>query len=319
MKARLLWGAAAGAVAAISARAAASWIERQPDPVPYERLRREPEGEEAFLPRPDGTVLRTIVAGEGPPVVLAHGYGASLLEWNLVQATLVAIGHRVIVFDQRGHGGSSLGADGIGSGPMAQDYVAVLEHFDVRDAVLVGHSMGGFLALRAVLDHPAVARRLRGLVLFATWAGCIYDGAPHNRLQIPLLEMGILQRLARTRTGGLLFGAAQCGKRPSPAMIEVFLEVFLQQAHASLVPIVRAFAREDRYPRLAEIAVPTVVMVGSADRSTPSSHARRLAAGIPGARLITVPDAGHMLNWEGPDALVQAVSSLHDGRCPPDA
>ncbi|MGV9252344.1 hypothetical protein [Streptomyces sp. NPDC003697] len=60
--------------------------------------------------------------------------------------------------------------------------------------------------------------------------------------------MGILQRLARTRTGGLLFGAAQCGKRPSPAMIEVFLDVFLQQAHASLVPIVRAFAREDRYP-----------------------------------------------------------------------
>ncbi|MFE5754589.1 alpha/beta fold hydrolase [Streptomyces massasporeus] len=314
MKVRLLWGAAAGAVAAIAARAAAGWIERQPDPVPYERLRREPEGEEAFLPRPDGTVLRIIVAGEGPTVVLAHGYGASLLEWNLVQATLVAGGHRVIVFDQRGHGGSTLGADGIGSGPMAQDYVAVLEHFDVRDAVLVGHSMGGFLALRAVLDHPAVARRLRGLVLFATWAGRIYDGAPHNRLQIPLLEMGILQRLARTRTGGILFGAAQCGKRPSPAMIEVFLEVFLQQAHASLVPIVRAFAREDRYPRLAEIAVPTVVMVGSADRSTPPSHARRLAAGIPGARLITVPDAGHMMNWEDPHALVQAVSSLHDGR-----
>ncbi|MFD9934052.1 alpha/beta fold hydrolase [Streptomyces massasporeus] len=197
---------------------------------------------------------------------------------------------------------------------MAQDYDAVLEHFDVRDAVLVGHSMGGFLALRAVLDHPAVARRLRGLVLFATWAGRIYDGAPHNRLQIPLLEMGILQWPARTRTGGILFGAAQCGKRPSPAMIEVFLEVFLQQAHASLVPIVRAFAREDRYPRLAEITVPTVVMVGSADRSTPPSHARRLATGIPGARLITVPDAGHMLNWENPHALVQAVSSLHDGR-----
>ncbi|MFD5744537.1 alpha/beta fold hydrolase [Streptomyces massasporeus] len=259
-------------------------------------------------------MLRTIVAGEGPPVVLAHGYGASLLEWNLVQATLVAGGHRVIVFDQRGHGGSTLGADGIGSVPMAQDYAAVLEHFDVRDAVLVGHSMGGFLALRAVLDHPAVARRLRGLALFATWAGRSYDGAQHNRLQIPLLEMGILQRLARTRTGGILFGAAQCGKRPSPAMIEVFLEVFLQQAHAPLVPIVRAFAREDRYPRLAEIAVPTVVMVGSADRSTPPSHARRLAAGLPGARLITVPDAGHMLNWEDPHALVQAVSSLHDGR-----
>jgi pimeloyl-ACP methyl ester carboxylesterase len=312
VKPGLVWGAAGAAVAAIAARAVAAGIERQPDPVPHERLRREPEGEEVFLSRPDGTVLRAVVAGEGPPVVLAHGYGVSLLEWNLVQAALVASGHRVVVFDQRGHGGSTFGSDGIGSGPMAGDYLAVLEHFDVGDGVLVGHSMGGFVALRALLDHPGAARRLRGLVLCATWAGRIHDGAPHNRLQIPLLETGVLQQLARTRTGGTLFGAVQCGKRPSPAMIDVFLDVFLRQDHARLVPIVRAFAREDRYPRLAEITVPTVVMVGSADRSTPPSHARRLAAGIPGARLVTVPDAGHMLNWENPHALVEAVVSLHE-------
>ena len=51
-------------------------------------------------------------------------------------------------------------------------------------------------------------------------------------------------------------------------------------------------------------------MVGSADRNTVPSHARRLAAGVPGARLITVPDAGHMLNWEPPDALVEVVASF---------
>ncbi|MGW1957634.1 alpha/beta fold hydrolase [Streptomyces sp. NPDC001920] len=312
MKSRLVWGAAGAAVAALAARAVADGIERQPDPVPRDVLRREPEGDEVFLSRPDGTVLRAVVAGEGPPVVLAHGYGVSLLEWNMVQATLVARGYRVIVFDQRGHEGSTCGADGIGSGPMARDCLAVLEHFGVEDGVLVGHSMGGFVALRAVLDHPGVARRLRGLVLFATWAGRIYDGAPHNRLQIPLLETGLLQQLARTRTGGILFGAAQCGKRPSPAMIDVFLDVFLRQDHALLLPVVRAFARENRYPRLPEITVPTVVMVGSADRSTPPSHARRLTAGIPGARLVVVPDAGHMLNWENPQALVEAVVCLHE-------
>jgi pimeloyl-ACP methyl ester carboxylesterase len=161
-----------------------------------------------------------------------------------------------------------------------------------------------------VLDHPDVAERLRGLVLFATWAGRILDGAPQNRLQIPLLERGVLQRLARTRTVGVLFGAAQCGLRPSPAMISVFRDLFLRQDHRPLLPILRAFAREDRYPRLAEITVPTVVMVGSADRSTPPSHSQRLAAGVPGARLVTVPDAGHMLNWEASDALIEVVESL---------
>ena len=74
---------------------------------------------------------------------------------------------------------------------MAADDAAVLEHFDVRDGVLVGHSMGGFVAIRAVLDHPELAQRLRGLVLFATLAGRILDGAPQNRLPILLLQSGV--------------------------------------------------------------------------------------------------------------------------------
>jgi non-heme chloroperoxidase len=294
----------------LAARVTARKIESNPDPIPYERLRREPGGAEVFIPRPDGAVLRALTAGDGSPVVLAHGYGVSLLEWNVVWDALTTAGHRVIAFDQRGHGRSTLGRDGADSRTMAGDYAAVLDHFDVHNAVLVGHSMGGFLAIRALLDHPRLAGRLRGLVLFATWAGRIYDGAPQNRLQIPLLRMGLIQRWMRTRTGGVLFGAAQCGTRPSPAMISVFREVFLRQDHRPLLPVLRAFAHEDRYPRLAEITVPTAVMIGSADRTTPPIHSRRLVDGLPNGRLITVPDAGHMLNWEGAGPLVDAVRSF---------
>ena len=119
---------------------------------------------------------------------------------------LLGRGDRVIAFDQRGHGRSTIGSAGIGSETMAADDAAVLDHFDVHDGVLVGYSMGGFVAIRAVLDHPEMAQRLRGFVLFATWAGRILDGAPQNRLQIPLLEYGIFQRLMRTRTGGRTVG-----------------------------------------------------------------------------------------------------------------
>jgi pimeloyl-ACP methyl ester carboxylesterase len=196
---------------------------------------------------------------------------------------------------------------------MAADDAAVLEHFEVRDGVLVGHSTGGFIAIRALVEHPELAGRLRGLVLCASWAGRILDGAPQNWLQIPLLQTGVMQQLMRTRTGRVLIGASMGGKHPSPAMIEVGSDMFLQQDHGPLLPILRACMREDRYPRLAEIAVPTVVMVGSADRTTPPSHARRLAAGVPGARLVTVPDAGHILNWEAPDALVDVIGSFEKG------
>lgn len=295
-----------------AARAMVMRIQQNPDPFPPERLIAEPEGAHVEITRPDGTVLHALVAGQGPPVVFVHGYTARILEWTFVWDELQARGFRVIAFDQRGHGRSTLGSDGIGSAPMAADIAAVLQHFDVRDGVLVGHSMGGFVSIRAVLDHADVAQRLRGLVLFATWAGRILDGAPQNRLQIPLLQYGILQRLLRNKTIAVLFGAAQCGARPSPAMISVFVELFNQHVaeHGPLLPIVRAFSREDRYPRLGEIAVPTVVMVGTADRTTPPHHSRRLAEGIPGARLVSVPDAGHLLNWEAADALIEAIESF---------
>ncbi len=315
MRTGLAAGAALGTTGLLGwagLRAVVEWIERNPDPLTREQLLAEPQGEEVTITRPDGTALRALAAGEGPPIVLVHGYTVTLAEWNIVWDALLERGYRVIAFDQRGHGRSTLGAEGIGSHPMAADIAAVLQHFDVSDAVLVGHSMGGFVSIRALLDHADVSQRLRGLVLFATWAGRVMDGAPQNKVQIPLLERGILQRMLRYRTVGVLFGAAQCGKRPSPAMVSVFTEGFRQHVdeHGPLLPIVRAFSREDRYPRLGEITVPTVVMVGAADRTTPPNHSRRMADGIPGARMVTVAEAGHALNWEAPDELVKVIESL---------
>jgi non-heme chloroperoxidase len=309
---------AVGLIGLRSARAVVARIELNPDPFPRDVLARELQGEEALISRPDGTVLRAVAAGDGPPVVPAHGFGVTVVSWNIVWDLLLARGHRVIAFDQRGHGRSTLGSDGIGSAPMAADYAAVLEHFDVRDGVLVGHSMGGFVAIRAVLDHLDIACRLRGLVLFAAFAGDVLAGAPQNWLQLPLLQFGILRRLVQTRTGGTLFGAAQCGTTPSPAMIAVFRDVFTRQNLKPLIPILHAAMRENRYPRLGEISVPTVVMVGSADRTTPPGHGQRLTAGIPGARLVTVPDAGHMLNWEteGPSTLVDVIDSFQPQPAP---
>ena len=103
----------------------------------------------------------------------------------------------------------------------------------------------------------------------------------------------------------MLIGASMGGKHPSRAMIAVGRDMFLQQDHRPLLPILRACMREDRYPRLAEITVPTVVMVGSVDRTTVPGHSRRLAAGV--------PDAGHIQNWEAPDALVDVIGLFEKG------
>jgi pimeloyl-ACP methyl ester carboxylesterase len=300
--------AAGGAV--LAARSAAARIQALPDPVSLERLRQEPKGDVRTVECPDGTALRIVVAGAGPTVVLAHGIGLSVLEWNLVWDILVERGYRVVAFDQRGHTRSTIGADGIGSRAMAGDYLTVLEAVDAHDAILVGHSMGGFLALAAVLEVPGVAERLDGLVLVGTFAGNLFGGTPRDRAKALLLRTGLPQwAVARSPTAATLLGATFFGE-PSPAMVRAMLDTFLAQNVGPVRPILGLFATEDRYDRLAEIDLPTVVICGRKDRAAPPRHSQRLATGIPGARLVWVERKGHMLNWEAPEVIVDAVTSL---------
>lgn len=305
---------AAAAAATLGARRRAHAIRQGSDPYPYEVLSTEPRGETLTVDRPDGTRIRVVTAGEGPTVVLAHGIYMSVIEWSVLWDMLLARGYRVVAFDQRGHGESTIGADGISTLSMAGDYLAVLEAVDARDAVLLAHSMGGFLAVAAVLDVPGVAERLRGLILMSTFAGDVLKGAPQNKAQIPLIKSGLLPAMAGNDTVGTLFGAGLCGDDVSPAMVQVFLETFRKADHRPLVPILEAFGAEDRGDRLGEITVPTIVLCGSKDQTTPPWQSERLAAGIPGAQGWWVPRAGHMLNWEAPDAIVEAVAELSKPR-----
>lgn len=294
-----------------AARRQAAKLRAMPDRFPLDVLSKEPEGEELTIERPDGTRLRAVHRGEGPAVVLAHGYGASILEWNVIFDMLVAEGMRVVAFDQRGHGKSTIGAGGIGSSQMAGDYRAVLEHLDVRDGVLVGHSMGTFAGVVFLLDHAECAKeRLRGTVLVSPTAGGLARGAPQTRIQVPLIRSGLMTRIVKSETYGPFFGASLMGDEKSPAAIEAFNYVFCAQDHLRLVPIMKALMEEDHYPRLGEIRAPVVVVCGEQDRTTPSWHARRLGAEIPGARNVWVPGKGHLLNWEAPEAVVEAVRSL---------
>ncbi|MDH3306127.1 MAG: alpha/beta hydrolase, partial [Acidimicrobiia bacterium] len=187
----ILGTAAIGGLGHLAAKGIADKLQRNPDPWQLSELLHPTPGDEVVVERDDGTLLHSKVAGDGPTVMLAHGYGFNLGEWNLVAERLVAGGRRVITFDQRGHGRSTIGAEGLGSPQMAGDYAAVLEHHGVRDAVLVGHSMGTFLSMKFCLQHPDIARdRLKGMVLVSPLAGKANEGAPQNQLQIPLIKVG---------------------------------------------------------------------------------------------------------------------------------
>lgn len=302
--------AAAAVTAAVAAESRAARIRGLPDPVPLADLLREPPGQDTTVERLDGTRLRVRVAGEGPTVVLTHGIALTLGEWNLVAELLLADGYRVVAFDARGHGQSTIGSHGVSAPVMAADLAAVLEATHATEVTLVGHSMGGYLALEAVLEVPGVADRLAGLVLVASFAGDILDGAPQNRAEAPILRSHLLPRLTANPTIGTLFAASFFGPHPSPAMLTAFLGMVLARDNAPLLPLLDAFTGDDLLTRLSTIGVPTVIVCGRADRTTPPRDSRRMSAAIPGSRTIWVDDAGHMLPWEAPTAIRDAIATI---------
>jgi pimeloyl-ACP methyl ester carboxylesterase len=316
MRLPLLSLAALGGLGALLLRRTHDQIVANPDPAPPAVIGTDPPGRTRWIDRPDGTRIRVVEAGEGPTVVLAHGFGVSILAWSLVQPALVEAGYHVVAFDWRGHGRTTIGTDGVQPEVIAEDYVAVFEEMDLTDAVLVGHSTGGYLAIATLLDHPAFADRLAGLVLFGSFAGEALKDAPQNRLQIPLIKSGVFGAVLRTELIGLPFAASIYGPDPSPAACRAFLEDFQQTDLEGVLPLLDRLATTGFYDRMGEIDVPTVVVCGEHDHTTPRWHSEALGRDIPGARNVWVAGGGHGINWSHPESLVEVVNSLSSSAAP---
>lgn len=128
-----------------------------------------PEGELFTLHTDDGADLAVLVAGDGPVVVLPHCWTGGMSIWAPVARGLVAGGHRVVLYDQRGHGSSTLGTGPISIDRLGLDLAVVLERLDVNDVVLAGHSMGGMtIQALAKVRSDVLAGRVSGVVLAST-------------------------------------------------------------------------------------------------------------------------------------------------------
>ncbi len=118
----------------------------------------------------DGGSLHILERGQGRPVVLLHGVTLKAELWS-PQLHDLGVDHRVLAVDLRGHGRSRPGDDGYGMEILGRDVATVLTELDLRDALVVGHSMGGMATLAFALAHPEVRReRVAGLGLVATAA-----------------------------------------------------------------------------------------------------------------------------------------------------
>lgn len=247
-------------------------------------------------------IERDAATGRGaPPIVLSHGITLSSRVWARQIRSFSSAGFRTVAIDGRGHGESTVGDSGHSIENLAADLRSVLEALDLRDALLVGHSMGGMAVQAFAVHHPeVVAERVSGLALLSTSPRALVSDAHRTRRGLEraagwVPDVGVVMR---QRNLGLLVARIGFGDDPDPRCVEATRQMLGECSRDTIRDAGRALFELDLTPELPGLDVPTLVVVGSADLLTPPRDARQIADLVPGARLVEMPRAGHMLMYE---------------------
>jgi pimeloyl-ACP methyl ester carboxylesterase len=258
-----------------------------------------------------GVRLRYFYGGEGPPLLLVHGYGGAA--WNYAELAPLLPGRRLLIPDLPGHGAST----GLPATPTLAGFADVLaglcEEEGLPQVDVVGHSLGGVVGLRLAERRPQLVRRL----VLAAAAGITSS----TRLsEVVITIAGVLRpaRIAARRVDRiaasprlrrLVFGRFEVSD--ADALSELAVHGFLQGAalHTDTLAAGLALAKDDPRRGLGAVRCPVLVLWGARDRQVPIEdgfeYARRLRAPV---RVIV--DCGHLLIGERPDACARAIDDF---------
>ncbi|PZR78320.1 MAG: alpha/beta hydrolase [Candidatus Aeolococcus gillhamiae] len=263
---------------------------------------------ETRVAAPDGAELAVTVIGDGPPLLLIPGLGATRVVFDPIVA-LLAPRFRVAVYDQRGIGASQLSPGPYSTAQLGDDAATVLDGLEIDQATVLGASFGGMVAQQLVVRHPD---RVATLLLAATGPG----GAHLVREPDPSSIDALLGKGARTPADAYRIA---CTVLYSGSFQEEHADFIEQQVRdrAGRPVAARAFQAQlaasrghDVWEQLRWIAAPTMVMHGSEDAVMPLANAEALAARVPRAVLDVFDGAGHLFFHEQPERTAQAVDAF---------
>jgi len=238
--------------------------------------------------------------GEGPPVVCLHGIGGAAHLWQATAAGLP--GRRLLAWNQPGYGGTPL-LEPLSFPALADALAAQLEAPQVD---LVGHSMGGMIAMEFCLRHPG---RVRRLVLYATTPA--FGGRDPGFAQAFMAaRLGPLDRGKTMAECAAALAGGMCGPGADPAAEPAIIAAMAEVPEASYRATLACLATFDRREAIAGIAAPTLCLAGSVDKAAPARTMERMAQGIPGARHLMVEGAGHMIHLEQPGQFQAALQQF---------
>lgn len=241
----------------------------------------------------NGIRTRYLLAGKAgaPTVILAHGLAADLTMWY-PQLDLLSRSFSVLCYDIRGHGGTRATPGDYTLALLAQDVLALMDYLGMATAHYVGLSLGGMIGQHLGAWH---GERLRSLTLCATtsnapkaaWDARVSEVRAHGIA--PLVEATVDRWVT------------PAFKREQPARIEQIRAMVHGTSVDGYAGSAAAIRDMELAPVLGRVRVPTLVVAGEADMSTPLAMLEHIADSIPGAQLLRVADAAHMPTMERPD------------------
>ncbi|CAM5465157.1 alpha/beta fold hydrolase [Streptomyces griseus] len=270
----------------------------------------------------DGSRIHVELHGpeDAPAVVLAHGWTCNTRFWD-AQVRELAADHRVIAYDQRGHGLTpEPGPGGYSTNALADDLEAVLAGTLApgRKAVLAGHSMGG-MTLMAAAARPGLREHAAAVLLCSTGS---------TRLTAEARVLPLRAGALRTRLTTVVLGAkaplgpvtpvskkilkyATMGRGSAPDRVDACARIVHACPRRARVEWGHVLADLDLAAGVRELRVPTAVIAGTDDRLTPPVHARTIAAALPvGLGLTELAGMGHMTPVEAPEAVTAKIREL---------
>ncbi|MFF6773894.1 alpha/beta fold hydrolase [Streptomyces sp. NPDC012637] len=285
-------------------------------------------------PKPAASRRRRLFGRKAPApvtVVFSHGYCLSQDSWHFQRAALRGL-VRTVHWDQRSHGRSGRGPDGttVSIDQLGRDLKAVLDAAAPEGPlVLIGHSMGGMTIMALADRHPEFVReRVVGVGFVGTSSGKLGEvnyGLPTAGVnavrrvlpgvlralgsQAELVERG--RRATADLFAGLIKKYSFSSKDVDPAVAR-FAERMIESTPIDVVAeFYPAFAEHDKAAALAAFReVPALALAGDHDLVTPSSHTEAIADLLPDAELVIVPDAGHLVMLEHPEAVTDRIADL---------
>ncbi|HEU5261072.1 MAG TPA: alpha/beta fold hydrolase [Gemmatimonadales bacterium] len=248
-----------------------------------------------------GAELAVEVRGEGPPVLLVHGFPFDRTMWRHQLAALARC--KRIAPDFRGVGGSTAPVDGYSMARYADDLVAILDALGVRQAALCGLSMGGYVLFELLRRHP---ERAKALVLVDTRPDADSSEAKRGRDELAAVAeregpQGVIERLL----------PKLLARQTQSEVADQVREMARRWSVPGLMGALRALRdRPDSTDTLRQVRVPTLVLVGSEDQIAAPDIGRAMAALVPGATFRIVPGAGHMAPLEQPLATSRVLADF---------